>query len=153
MTAEEIIQGLAEEQRWNESSKAEILTRFLNKLCEEQPQVLDKLNIFLVDVQTNENKKYETSVPVLSDELSQFFLNILAEGEDATIADAQEVLSQTSPDKLGQLLEQLLLADNGVKDLDELDLESVYDDVAMEIDSYEDMYGRTKPLKFFLPEL
>lgn len=150
MSAEEIIQGLAEEQGWNETSKATILTQFIDKLGEDDPKVLEKLNIFLVDIQNTENEVYSSGPPTISDELHQFLDNIVKEGKEATISDAQEVLRQTSPEKLGQLIEQLLLEDNGVESLDELDLESVYDDVAKELDWLEDEYGLTKPLTYFL---
>ena len=150
MSAEELIKELADEQGWNESSKAAILTRFLDKLGAEDPQVLEKLNIFLVDVQQNENKLYSVGPPHVSDEVQKFLENIVSQGEDATVADAQEVMSETSPAMLGQLLEKLLLEDNGVESLEELDLESIYDDVAQEIDCLEDEFGLTKPLKYFL---
>lgn len=138
--AEEIIQELAED------SRAAILTKFINKLAEEDRTVIDKLNIFLVDTK----KELHTVNLHVSDEVGQFLENIVSQGPDATIADAQEVMAQTSPEMLGQLLEKLLLKQNGVKSLLELDLESVYDDVAQELDYLEDEFGVKKPLKYFL---
>ncbi len=150
MSAEEIIQALVEEQGWNASTTQNLLTQFLDKLGEEDPKIIEKLNIFLVEQQTNENNLYTAGPPNVSDEMFQFLQTIVEEGSNATIADAQELMAQTSPEMLGQMIETLLLEDNGVESLDELDLDSVYDDVAKELDSYEDEYGSSKPLSYFI---
>jgi cell division protein FtsX len=59
-------------------------------------------------------------------------------------------LSETSPEQLAAIMEKHLLTENGVQSLEELDLEAVYDDVAQELDSFEDQLGDDYPLKDLL---
>lgn len=65
-------------------------------------------------------------VPFLTDELRHFLQSV----KGRTVSDALNTLRETSPEVLCQLA-----------GLTEVDPCGVYDDVAMELDSYADLYG------------
>ncbi len=141
MSVEDVLESFSEEQGWNKKTQSSLLLQFLEKLTKEDKSVEQKLTVFLAGVQETENAPL-LEAPFLGDEL-RFFLQTVnkhSKGK-ATIADAQEVLSETSPEQLAATMESHLIQENGVDTLDELDLEAIYDDVAQELDSFEVSLG------------